>query len=129
MTATFTVMSMDELDKKVEDDRRALAKRMRAGTAHWGHWWYVLDQDTGVLRYRDSEGHELCEIDLARCDTATEILDWVLQTEGKAWATDEDLGSLVRALTDLLPIRNWTQDPMARHDVAASIRETLTLAD
>jgi hypothetical protein len=42
------------------------------------------------------------EIDLERCRTSAEVLDWIAQVAGKTWATDEILGALVRRLNELL---------------------------
>lgn len=42
------------------------------------------------------------EIDLERCTTSAEVLDWIFQIESKTWASAEDLGELVRAIGTLL---------------------------
>jgi hypothetical protein len=42
------------------------------------------------------------EVDLDDCDTAAEVLDWIVQVARKAWATDVILADLVRAFHDLL---------------------------
>jgi hypothetical protein len=42
------------------------------------------------------------DIDLEQCTTSAEVLDWIVQVEGKAWATPSDVGYLVTALCDLL---------------------------
>lgn len=127
MAKRLNLIPFEDLAERSDVEHRALAKRMRAGTAHWGRWWYVPDHDTGVLQYRGNEGQNIHEIDLARCNTAIEFLDLVLHMEGTIGVTDEDLGSFVRALRDLLPLSNWMQNPMARHDVTASIRKLLAL--
>lgn len=44
------------------------------------------------------EGQERYAIDLDRCTTSAEVLDWIIQVAGKSWATDCVLASLIRAL-------------------------------
>ncbi len=41
-------------------------------------------------------------VDLERCATSAQVLDWICQIDSKPWATKEDVGSLVRAITFLL---------------------------
>ena len=62
--------------------------------AAWGGW--VLDTDTLVLAY---DGYE---IDLERCLTSAQTLDWIAQIADKNWGTDAVLAGLVRALDDVL---------------------------
>lgn len=52
-----------------------------------------------------------------------------LQVEGKSWARDEDIGALVRAFCDILPLQEWRDDPAARHDVGTIIAALLDMAD
>ena len=40
-------------------------------------------------------------IDLERCRTADDILDWLIQLAEKAWIRPEDIGHLVLALHEL----------------------------
>ena len=40
------------------------------------------------------------EIDLDTCTTSPEVLDWIMQVDGKVWATPTVLAGLVRALND-----------------------------
>lgn len=129
MAKTFTFRTPEEIMESADTERRVLARRMKDGTARWGRWFYVSDQDTGVLHYRDDDGSEPYEIDLATCDRGTEILDWILQIEGKNWASDADIGALIRAFSDILPIRDWVHDPTAKHDVAAIIMALLDMAE
>jgi len=42
------------------------------------------------------------QIDLERCRTSAEVLDWICQIGGKAWATDAIIAGLVRALNYFL---------------------------
>lgn len=48
------------------------------------------------------EWNQHYEIDLERCRTAAQVLDWIMQVAGKAWVTDKCLAGLVHALDELL---------------------------
>lgn len=65
-------------------------------TPQFGGW--SLDRRTLCLVLRDVNGDDLYEIDLERCRTSAQLLDWVMQVAGKLWATDAVLAGLVRAL-------------------------------
>ena len=41
-------------------------------------------------------------VDLDRCTTSAEVLDWILQIRHKTWTTDQDVADLVHALDDVL---------------------------
>ncbi len=41
-------------------------------------------------------------VDLERCNTSAEMLDWIFQVNTKGWATPEVIAGLVHALRDLL---------------------------
>ncbi|WP_345390935.1 hypothetical protein [Haloechinothrix salitolerans] len=47
-------------------------------------------------------GHDDYYVDLERCTTSAEVLDWIAQVAEKPWANDEVLAGLVRALNDVL---------------------------
>ncbi len=64
----------------------------------WGKWAY--NKDTLTIVYHSGEKWEY-EVDLERCKTTSDILDWIVQIAQKAWATPEDIGNLVRALDEL----------------------------
>jgi hypothetical protein len=63
----------------------------------WGPW--RLDPAVLVLYL---EPHHAYEVDLERCTTSAEVLDWVCQVAAKTWADDATLAGLVRALDDVL---------------------------
>jgi hypothetical protein len=48
------------------------------------------------------------EIDLERCNTSAEALDWIVQVSKKTWATDEILADLVRMLDRCLHLQQNT---------------------
>ena len=49
-------------------------------------------------------GHQepVYDVDLERCRTPAEVLDWIMHIQGKHWASDEVLAGLVRSLWDCL---------------------------
>jgi hypothetical protein len=49
-----------------------------------------------------SLAHDRYWVDLERCCSSAQVLDWLAQVAGKSWATDEVLAGLVRALNDVL---------------------------
>jgi hypothetical protein len=65
---------------------------------HWGPW--VYRQQTAELSYADRYS-----IDLERCRTSAQVLDWVVQLRHKSWTTAADIGALVAALDDLLDLQ------------------------
>jgi len=45
------------------------------------------------------------EVDLENCRTSAEVLDWIIQTSGKVWATHDVIAGLVLALDHLLDLQ------------------------
>lgn len=76
--------------------QREIAKRHRT---EWGSWKYHSNNFT--LEFRDGRSF-IYEIDLERCRTSAEVLDWIFQIHGKTWATAEVLKNLLDAFDDLL---------------------------
>ena len=72
--------------------------RNRASRTEWGCWRYCLNR---TLECRDGHGY-LYEIDLDRCRTSAEVLDWIMQVNAKTWATAGIMKDLLDALHDLL---------------------------
>ena len=71
----------------------------RASRTRWGSWQYHSDNFT--LECRDEHGY-LYEIDLERCRTSAEVLDWIFQISKKTWAIPAIRSDLLLALDDLL---------------------------
>ena len=65
----------------------------------WGRW--VYHPDTFVLRFAEGTTDEY-EVDLDRCKTSAEVLDWIFQVSKKGWVTAAEVGELVGALEYLL---------------------------
>jgi hypothetical protein len=64
----------------------------------WGGWTLnLLDADV-LLVYEPV----LYEVDLGRCKTSAQVLDWICQVASTSWATPEIVGNLVMAINDLL---------------------------
>jgi hypothetical protein len=70
------------------------------GARSHGGWRFI--KDARVLELHDAEGRWRYEVDLDRCRTAAEMMDWIFQIEGKSWATDPIVRGLIRALNELL---------------------------
>lgn len=71
----------------------------------WGSWTY--DAKRLALTYLDRRNKNWSyEVDLEKCEIASEVLDWIAQLKGKTWITAEDIGNLVLALDDLLHLQN-----------------------
>jgi hypothetical protein len=78
-------------------DRPMTNDELRAQpTLQWGMWRYNRNRRT--LFYGRGE----YEVDLDRCRTSGEVLDWIIQLNQKSWTTPEDIGHLVEALDVLL---------------------------
>ena len=62
-------------------------------------WVFVKSSLTLSLKetYSGKSG-ERYFVDLKKCTTSAEALDWIMQVAEKQWATDEVIASLVRAL-------------------------------
>jgi hypothetical protein len=77
-------MHPDEFIIKIKDGQR------------WSNWQF--DAHAMTLHH---VGHDQWRIDLHRCVDGAHILDWIAAAQGKGWCSDEDMGSLVRALDEL----------------------------
>jgi hypothetical protein len=98
----------------------------------WGPW--RLDAERLALDcYLD--GSWTYEVDLERCTTSAEVLDWIAQVSGKGWfdAADPDaqvVGHLVMALDALLcpqaTLCSFGMDRrMTRADIAGRVKSYL----
>src|SRR5688572_15832951 len=61
-----------------------------------------FDSTMRVLAYFNERGHWQYEIDLERCTTSAQVLDWIFQIAEKTWATDRVLAALLHALNAIL---------------------------
>ena len=60
---------------------------------------WILRKSTGTLYHKD---HPSYLIDLERCTTSSEVLDWIAQLATKQWVSTTDLGMFVRMLDSIL---------------------------
>ena len=69
-----------------------------------GHWWgpWRYNADTLALEYYDEDGKYRYGVDLQRCNSSAEVLDWIFQLADKVWCGYECTGHLVQAIRDLL---------------------------
>ena len=89
-----------------------------------GRWTVHLDNLT--IAHAD-EGYW---IDLERCRTTAQVLDWIMQIAHKSWADDGTLASLVRALDHALrPQATLCSLGMNRELTKAEIRQLLITAE
>jgi len=63
-----------------------------------GDW--VYDPTTLTVQY--GQWREEYELDLEKCSTSPEMLDWIFQFASKSWATNQAIGDLVTMLNQLL---------------------------
>ena len=61
----------------------------------WGSWVYDAELMTLTFKYN-------YEIDLERCSTPAQMLNWIFQLNGKGFTTATDIGDLVAAFDDIL---------------------------
>ena len=66
----------------------------------WGPWRY--NAEALELEYYDARGNYRYGVDLERCGSSRQILDWIFQVKTKRWCTHTCMGHLVEALRDLI---------------------------
>jgi hypothetical protein len=93
--------------------------RNRERTARrFGEWSY----DPADLTLTHAGGYD---IDLERCSTSAEMLDWIFQIASKTWCSPITLAGLVRAFDELLHPQGYLCSSGVERgpiDVAATIR-------
>ena len=71
-----------------------------------GRW--IFDAQHLVLDFVDANGRWIYDVDLERCRTSAEVLDWIIQVRKKQWACDAVLADLIRQLDDVLDLQSST---------------------
>lgn len=67
---------------------------------------WVYERKINAVTLGDpATGGWIYQVDLDRCRSAKEVIDWIGQISGKTWATDRDLGGLVRILDAVLDLQ------------------------
>lgn len=82
--------------------RRARAgyeEHSRRRRNRWGAWTYRVNR---TLECRNERGGYIYDVDLDRCRTSAEVLDWIFQITAKTWASPEIVKDLLQAIRDLL---------------------------
>lgn len=74
----------------------------RIKKSQWGHWKYNPNNLTLAFRKRVGDDETYYEVDLERCNTSAEMLDWIFQIKNKNWCSDKDIADLLRAFDDLM---------------------------
>jgi hypothetical protein len=96
-------MADDDFDSKPDDgtsfDILDLADRS-IDAASWIDW--RLDADHLVLGCFNPKGPVPYEVDLNRCRTSAEVLDWIFQLRGKGWAQGRSVSGFIAALNDVV---------------------------
>ena len=65
----------------------------------WGLW--TFDEHNLVVRYTKNN----YEVDLERCTTSAQALDWIAQITNKLWASPDDVTDVIHALDDLIGLQ------------------------
>ena len=66
---------------------------------------WIYNTEDSYLELYNEPGKPLYKIDLERCKTSAEILDWIVQVSQKTWGTDAVLAGLVRKLDEVLNLQ------------------------
>lgn len=64
---------------------------------------WEIDDNTMTLDLIDKD-HEYY-VEISRCNSSAEILDWIIQVSKKTWVTDNILASLVRRLDHYIDLQ------------------------
>ena len=88
------------------------------------HWDWKLDPERLTLQLVDHQGALQYAIDLEKCTTPGELLASIARASGKLFLSERAVGTLVRALDELLGIEfTYCSGP---HDQAPiDVRETI----
>lgn len=68
----------------------------------WGRWKLDLERLVLIDSHPSGYGYE---IDIEKCTTSAEVLDWLAQMRTKTWVNTEDLGDLIVAFDDILSLQ------------------------
>lgn len=92
---------MIKIESVAEFAARGMRERAARIAVGWGdheyRWVYHAENLTLELVH---DGRWCYEVDLERCTTSAEMLDWIFQVQGKGWPGASE--SLLMALFDLL---------------------------
>jgi len=91
---TLIILTMDDICRRADQESRERLNRRQ-----WGPWH--LETATLELVCRKSE-RSLYRIDLERCATSAQVLDWIFQVRDKTWCSPLDIGHLADAFRDII---------------------------
>ena len=77
-----------------------MSKQSKMNERRWGAWRYNPDNLTLEIDSKVSGGNPYY-VDLERCSTSSQVLDWLCQLRGKKWCSEEQVGYLLSAIDDL----------------------------
>ena len=86
------LISITELAELAEKEREEM----------WRNQAWEYDSRVLVLRHKNRPRYE---VDLERCCTPGQVLNWIVQIKKKIWADDKVLADLIRALDDCLNLQ------------------------
>ena len=69
----------------------------------WGHWKYNPNNLTlEIAKKGAGSKSNPFYVNLEKCNTSAEILDWIFQIKNTQWCSDQDIADLLRAFDDLM---------------------------
>lgn len=89
----FKAYTIGELEAMAEAQMNEWLKTRRIGLAEY-------DPETNVIKLHVYSGNSVYEVDLDRCQTKEDLLDWVFHLLGKRWCKDS-------LLTDFFHCLEW----------------------
>ena len=93
-----------------------------------GAWEWTYDRDRLEVAIYNRDGVKVYGINLDRCGTCAELLDWIVQLSHKEWLPDDVFRGLVLKLDSLLNIQG-NYCPGGRDGGRIKVRELLNRAD
>ncbi|ABK18103.1 hypothetical protein Sfum_2423 [Syntrophobacter fumaroxidans MPOB] len=61
----------------------------------------TFDKEERTIEVRNHTGRHVYEIDLERCTTPAQLLDWIFQLHGKTWMTPEMMDEFLSIIEDV----------------------------
>ena len=93
MTGELIIKSAAEIMAEPPEPRQWGGWKLKKSTYELEYFPYAKGETGAAYSY---------SVDLERCTTSAQMLDWIMQIAGKTWANDVCLAGLVRALDDVL---------------------------
>ena len=88
---------MVSVEEIIEEGERLREEKRRFPV--WGTWQLTKNLSLEL------KGDHWYEVDLERCLSSAEILDWIVQIQKKSWVTPKIIYDLIQALDDILDIQ------------------------